>query len=93
MGYAEVLFPKKIFVTEFQTKSKENIMKISARNQIKGKITAVETGAVMAKVKIDIGGGNTLTSLISKESVDDLALKAGDDITAIIKSTEVIIGK
>jgi len=68
-------------------------MKLSARNQIKGKITSVETGAVMAKVKIDIGGGNTLTSLISKESVEDLALKKGDDITAIIKSTEVIIGK
>ena len=68
-------------------------MKISARNQIKGKISAVETGAVMAKVKIDIGGGNILTSLISKESVDDLALKIGDDVTAIIKSTEVIIGK
>jgi molybdopterin-binding protein len=68
-------------------------MKISARNQLKGKISAVETGAVMAKVKIDIGGGNTLTSLISKESVDDLGLKNGDEVTAIIKSTEVIIGK
>ena len=68
-------------------------MKLSARNQIKGKVIDVETGAVMAKVKIDIGGGNTLTSLISKESVEDLALKKGDDITAIIKSTEVIIGK
>jgi molybdopterin-binding protein len=68
-------------------------MKLSARNQIKGKITVVEKGAVMAKVKIDIGGGNSITSLISKESVDDLALKAGDDVTAIIKSTEVMIGK
>jgi molybdopterin-binding protein len=72
---------------------KGGIMKLSARNQIRGKITDVETGAVMAKVKIDIGGGNTLTSLISKESVEDLGLKKGDDITAIIKSTEVIIGK
>ena len=68
-------------------------MKISARNQLKGKIVSVETGAVMAKVKVDIGGGNTLTSLISKESVEDLSLKTGDDVTAIIKSTEVIIGK
>jgi molybdopterin-binding protein len=72
---------------------KEDNMKLSARNQIKGKVLSVETGAVMAKVKIDIGGGNTLTSLISKESVDDLALKAGDGVTAIIKSTEVMIGK
>ena len=68
-------------------------MKLSARNQIKGKVAAVEKGAVMAKVRIDIGGGNVITSLISKESVDDLELKAGDDVTAIIKSTEVMIGK
>ncbi|HOA07575.1 MAG TPA: TOBE domain-containing protein [Spirochaetota bacterium] len=68
-------------------------MKISARNQIKGKITAIDLGTVMAKVKIEIGGGNSLTSLISKESVDELSLKIGDEITAIIKSTEVIIGK
>ena len=68
-------------------------MKLSARNQIKGKVAAVDKGAVMAKVKIDIGGGNIITSLISKDSVDDLELKAGDDVTAIIKSTEVMIGK
>ena len=68
-------------------------MKLSARNQIKGKLTKIDLGAVMAKIKIDIGGGNTLTSLISKKSVEDLSLKVGDEVTAIIKSTEVIIGK
>ena len=68
-------------------------MKLSARNQIKGKVTSVDKGAVMAKVKMDIGNGNILTSLISKESVDDLDLKVGDNVTAIIKSTEVMIGK
>ncbi|HNX57892.1 MAG TPA: TOBE domain-containing protein [Spirochaetota bacterium] len=68
-------------------------MELSARNQIKGKVLAVENGAVMAKVRIDIGGGNIITSLISKESVDDLELKSGDNVTAIIKSTEVMIGK
>ena len=68
-------------------------MKISARNQIKGKITGIDFGTVMAKVKIEIAGGNYLTSLISKESVEDLSLKVGDEITAIIQSTEVIIGK
>lgn len=68
-------------------------MKLSARNQIKGKVAAVEAGAVMAKVKINIGGGNTITSLISKESVEDLGLKAGDEVYAIVKSTEVMIGK
>lgn len=68
-------------------------MKLSARNQIKGKVAAVEVGAVMSKVKVDIGGGNMLTSMISKESIDDLGLKVGDEVTAIIKSTEVMIGK
>jgi len=68
-------------------------MKLSARNQIKGKITSIDIGAVMAKVKMDIGGGNTMTSLISKEATEDLQLKAGDSVTAIIKSTEVMIGK
>jgi molybdopterin-binding protein len=72
---------------------KEEYMKLSARNQIKGKVSKVETGAVMAKVKVDIGAGNTITSLISKESVEDLAIKVGDDVTVIIKSTEVMIGK
>lgn len=68
-------------------------MKLSARNQIKGKIVSVDIGAIMSKVRIDIGGGNTITSVISKESVEDLALKKGDEVVAIIKSTEVMIGK
>jgi molybdopterin-binding protein len=68
-------------------------MKISARNQLRGTISAVESGAVMSKVKIDVGGGNMLTSIISRESLEELELKTGDSVTAIIKSTEVIIGK
>jgi molybdopterin-binding protein len=68
-------------------------MKLSARNSIKGKITGIKEGAVMAKVTVDIGGGNVINSVITVDSVKDLSLKVGDEVQAIIKSTEVMIGK
>jgi len=68
-------------------------MKLSARNKLKGTITFVEEGLITAKVKIDLGNGNVLTSIISKEAVEDLGLKIGDTAYAVIKSTEVIVGK
>ena len=68
-------------------------MKLSARNQLNGKITNVELGAVMANIKIEISEPNTITAIITKESAEKLGLSEGDDVTAIIKSTEVIIGK
>ncbi len=68
-------------------------MKLSARNQLKGKIVSIDKGVITAKVKLDIGGSNIVTSIISVEAVDDLQLKTGDSVTAIIKSTEVMIGK
>ena len=68
-------------------------MKLSARNQLNGKITNVEKGAVMANVKIEISEPGVITAVITKESAEKLGLCEGDDVTAIIKSTEVIIGK
>ena len=68
-------------------------MKLSARNQLVGKVTAVKRGQTTATVKIDIGGGNSITALITLDAVDDLALKSGDQVTAIIKATEIIVGK
>ena len=68
-------------------------MRLSARNKLKGTITFVEEGLITAKVKIDLGNGNILTSIISKEAVEDLNLKIGDTAYAVIKSTEVIVGK
>ena len=68
-------------------------MELSARNQLKGKVTGVDIGAVMASIKIEVTDPNVITALISKESAKGLDLKDGDDVTAIIKSTEVIIGK
>lgn len=68
-------------------------MKLSARNQLKGTVSSVETGPVSAKVKIDLGGGNVITSTVTAETVADLDLKQGDSVVAIIKASEVIIGK
>ena len=68
-------------------------MEISARNKIKGTIKEITLGSVMAKVKIDIGNGNVISSVITIESVTDLKLKVGDEVYAIVKSTEVMIGK
>ncbi|MDR3653746.1 MAG: TOBE domain-containing protein [Paludibacter sp.] len=68
-------------------------MEISARNKIKGTIEEITLGSVMAKVKINIGNGNVISSVITIESVTDLKLKVGDVVYAIVKSTEVMIGK
>jgi molybdopterin-binding protein len=68
-------------------------MKLSARNVIAGKVSAVNRGQTTAHVKIDIGGGNTITASITVEAVDDLQLKVGDKVSAIIKASEVIVGK
>ena len=68
-------------------------MEISARNKMKGTIEEITLGSVMAKVKINNGNGNVISSVITIESVADLKLKTGDTVYAIVKSTEVMIGK
>ena len=68
-------------------------MKLSARNQIRGTVVEVQKGHTTAHVRIDIGHGVILTASITNEAVDDLVLEAGDTATAIIKASDVIIGK
>ncbi len=68
-------------------------MKISARNQIKGTVISVTPGAVNGTVKVDIGGGNVITSSITNEALSDLVLADGDSVTVLIKSSDVLIGK
>jgi molybdopterin-binding protein len=68
-------------------------MKLSARNQIKGKVLEVRKGQTTAHVRVDIGNGVTVTSSITNEAVDDLGLKAGDEVVAIIKASDVMVGK
>ena len=65
-------------------------MKISARNQIPGKVTAVTKGATTAHVKIDIGG-TTITASITNEAVDELGLKAESSVKAIVKASDVMV--
>ncbi len=67
-------------------------MKISARNQLKGKIVSIQKGSVNAIVEIDIGGGNVITSTISLESLQALQLEVGKEAYAIIKATSVMVG-
>ena len=67
-------------------------MKLSARNQIKGKIVGVTKGQTTAHVRIDIGGV-IVTASITNEAVDDLALQVGDDAFAVIKASDVMVAK
>ena len=66
-------------------------MKLSARNVLKGKVVSVEKGTTTAHVKIEIAGGQTVTSAITNESVDALGLTVGSDAYAVIKSSDVIL--
>ena len=68
-------------------------MKISARNQIKGSVVAVVKGQTTSHVRIDIGGGVIVTAAITNEAVDDLSLTPGDQAVAIIKASDVMVGK
>jgi molybdenum-pterin binding domain len=68
-------------------------MKLSARNQLKGKIVAVVKGQTTAHVRIDLGNGMVITSSITNEAVDDLQLAPGDAAIAIIKASDVMIAK
>jgi len=67
-------------------------MEISARNQLKGQVVRVKSGAVMAEVEVKIKPSKVVAA-ITDSSVKRLKLKAGDKVTVIIKATEVLIGK
>ena len=67
-------------------------LQLSARNQFPGKVTAIEEGAVNAIVKIEALGGKTITSTISIAAAKELGLKVGEEATAVIKATSVMVG-
>ena len=67
-------------------------MKLSARNNLKGKIKSIDEGLITSKVVIDLGNGNQIVSIISKDAIADLKLEVGKEAYAIVKSTEVIVG-
>lgn len=68
-------------------------MPLSARNRLKGVVKGIEKGEVAAKVKIEISGPATITSMVTKEAVEELDLKAGDKVEAVIKASEVMVSK
>ncbi|MBR3629111.1 MAG: TOBE domain-containing protein [Oscillospiraceae bacterium] len=67
-------------------------MKLSARNQFKGTVVDIQDGAVNGIVKIDIGGGNIISSVITMASIRELGLKIGGTVYAVIKASNVMVG-
>jgi molybdate transport system regulatory protein len=68
-------------------------MRLSARNQLSGVIARVDHGVVMSTVVIRLTGGDEVVAAITKDSADALDLKEGDAVQAVIKATEVMVGK
>jgi molybdopterin-binding protein len=68
------------------------VMPISARNQLEGKVLEVKLGEIMAHVVVKIGK-NQIESVITRRSAEELSLKKGDKVMVIIKSTEVMLQK
>lgn len=68
-------------------------MKISARNMLKGTVESVDAGLIMASVKIKIESPDVITAIITKEAAENLGIKEGDKVAAIVKATEVMVGK
>jgi molybdopterin-binding protein len=66
-------------------------MKLSARNALRGTVKEVKKGAVAAQVRVDIGGGNVITSTITVDAAEDLGLADGKEVTVVIKASEVIV--
>jgi molybdopterin-binding protein len=67
------------------------VMRISARNQIKGTVVEVKKGATTSHVRVDIGNGQIITSSITNEAVDELGIKAGGKATIVVKASDVMI--
>jgi molybdopterin-binding protein len=68
-------------------------MKLSIRNVLKGKVTAVTEGMAVATVKVNVGGGNAITSVVTMDAVKNLEIKVGDEISVLIKATSVMLAK
>ena len=68
-------------------------MKLSARNVLTGKVIEVKKGATTAHVRIQLPGGAIITSAITNEAVEELRLAIGDDAYAVIKASDVMVGR
>ena len=68
-------------------------MRLSTRNQLSATVESVTEGSVMATVKVVLGDGQAVTAAITREAVHDLSLAAGDQVTVLVKATEVMLAK
>jgi molybdopterin-binding protein len=68
------------------------IVELSTRNQLKGTVKSVTTGTIMAEVVVDVAGQDVVAA-VTRGSVEQLGLAEGDEVTVLIKATEVMIGK
>jgi molybdate transport system regulatory protein len=66
-------------------------MRLSARNQLVGSVTQVEAGAVTTTVKVELAGGDVVTSSITKEAAEELGLAVGSSVTVVVKASDVIL--
>jgi molybdopterin-binding protein len=78
-------------ITALGLDSVRTIMRISARNQIKGTVVEVKKGATTSHVRVDIGNGQIVTSAITNEAVDDLRIRAKGHVIVVVKASDVMI--
>ncbi|WP_327052352.1 TOBE domain-containing protein [Halomicrococcus gelatinilyticus] len=64
---------------------------LSARNELGGEVTNVETDGVAAEVSIDVGDGETVTAVVTRRSVENLDVEVGDQVSAVVKATDVMV--
>ncbi len=67
-------------------------MRLSTRNQLTGTVSSIDVGTVMTIVKVDLDGGQQVTASITKDAAEDLRLRVGTQVTALVKATEVMLG-
>jgi len=67
-------------------------MRLSTRNQLTGTVAAIEVGSVMTIVKVDLDGGQQVTASVTRDGVEELGLKVGSPVIALVKATEVMLG-
>ena len=68
-------------------------MKIGARNRLEGEVTEIKRGTVMCQVKVKVAGGATMESVMTLDSLDELALKKGDKVRIAVKAVNVMLIK
>jgi molybdopterin-binding protein len=92
--YSHLLFDQKTVTPAAEQSAARqcgDTMRISARNQLKGTVIEVKKGATTSHVRVDIGNGQTITSSITNEAVDELGIKAKGHVTVVVKASDVMI--